>query len=180
MRCGSPTCLTVLNTLRQPQSSRTIALAGGASLGITCGAAAAGVCPGQGEAKRGTCAGGCGGCGHVPQLCFLPVWALLSCSHGASFQIQGLLDISSLSPEPRPSPAWQRAGNTQAQGLKGSQEETWPRRVAGQGMRVAAHRGPAAALEGEQGCLGSHGDAAWPGTQRCYRQQLWGCRKPGE
>ena len=41
MRCGSPTCLTVLNTLRQPQSSRTIALAGGASSGITCRAAAA-------------------------------------------------------------------------------------------------------------------------------------------
>ena len=97
-----------------------------------------------------------------------------------SFQIQGLLDISSLSPEPRPSPAWQRAGNTQAQGLKGSQGETRPRRVAGQGMRVAAHRGPAAALEGEQGCLGSHGDAAWPGTQRCYRQQLWGRGKPSE
>ena len=41
-----------------------------------------------------------------------------------SFQIQGLLDISSLSPEPRPSPAWQRAGNTQAQGLKASQGES--------------------------------------------------------
>ena len=41
-----------------------------------------------------------------------------------SFQIQGLLDISSLSPEPRPSPAWQRAGNTQAQGLKGSQGDS--------------------------------------------------------
>ena len=44
MRCGSPTCLMLLSTLRQPQSSRTIALAGGASLGITCGAGAAGVC----------------------------------------------------------------------------------------------------------------------------------------
>ena len=97
-----------------------------------------------------------------------------------SFQIQGLLDISRPSPELRPSPAWQRAGNTQAQGLKGSQGETPPQRVAGQGMRVAAHRGPEAALEGEQGCLGSHGDAAQPGTQRCYRQQLWGCRKPSE
>ena len=59
-----------------------------------------------------------------------------------SFQIQGLLDISSLSPEPRPSPAWQRAGNTQAQGLKGSQEETWPRRVAGQGMGWPPTEGP--------------------------------------
>ena len=67
-----------------------------------------------------------------------------------SFQIQGFLDISSLSPESRPSPAWQRAGNTQAQGLKGSQGETRPQRVPGQGMRVAAHRGPAAALEEEQ------------------------------
>ena len=34
----------LLSTLRQPQSNRTIALAGCASLGITCGAAAAGVC----------------------------------------------------------------------------------------------------------------------------------------
>ena len=97
-----------------------------------------------------------------------------------SFQIQGLLDISRPSPELRPSPAWQRAGNTQAQGLKASQGETRPRRVAGQGMRVAAHRGPAAALEGEQGCLSSHGYAARPGTQRCYRQQLWGRGKPSE
>ena len=32
-------------------------------------------------------------------------------------QIHGLLDISSPSPELRPSPVWQRAGNTQAQGL---------------------------------------------------------------
>ena len=38
-----------------------------------------------------------------------------------SFQIHGLLNISSPSPELHPSPVWQRAGNTQAQGLKGSQ-----------------------------------------------------------
>ena len=45
IRRGSPTCWTLLSTLRQPQSSRTIALAGGASLGITCGTTiAAGVC----------------------------------------------------------------------------------------------------------------------------------------
>ena len=38
-----------------------------------------------------------------------------------SFPIHGLLNISSPSPELHPSPVWQRAGNTQAQGLKGSQ-----------------------------------------------------------
>ena len=38
-----------------------------------------------------------------------------------SFQIHGLLDISSPSPELSPGLVWQRAGNTQAQGLKGSQ-----------------------------------------------------------
>ena len=78
--------------------------------------------------RRGTCAGGSRGCGHVPQLCFLPVGALFSCSltgpMAVSFQIQGLLDISSPSPELRPSLAWQRAGNTQAQGLKGSQRDS--------------------------------------------------------
>ena len=61
--------------------------------------------------------------GTFPQLCFLPRGALLSCSltgpRVVSFQIH--LDISSPSPELRPSPVWQRAGNTQAQGLKGSQ-----------------------------------------------------------
>ncbi|CAN0458791.1 unnamed protein product [Rangifer tarandus platyrhynchus] len=41
MRGGSSTCLMLVSTLRQPQSSRTVALAGGASPGITCGAAAA-------------------------------------------------------------------------------------------------------------------------------------------
>ena len=96
--------------------------------------------------RRGTCAGGSGGCGHVPQLCFLPVGALLSCSlmgpRVVSFQIHGLLDISSPSPESCPRPAWQRAGNTQAQGLKGSLGAAGPQRVAGQGMRVAPHRGP--------------------------------------
>ena len=54
MRCGSPTCLMLLSTLRQSQSSRTIAFAGGASLGINCRAAAAAVCfrsrRGKGEA----------------------------------------------------------------------------------------------------------------------------------
>ena len=78
--------------------------------------------------RKGTCAGGSGGCVHVPQLCFLPVGALLSCSltgpRVVSFQIHGLLDISSPSPELRPSPVWQRAGNTQAQGLKGSQGDS--------------------------------------------------------
>ena len=66
--------------------------------------------------------------GTFPQLCFLPVGALLSCSltgpRVVSFQIHGLLDISSPSPELRPSPVWQRAGNTQAQGLKGSQGDS--------------------------------------------------------
>ena len=78
--------------------------------------------------RKGTCAGGSGGCGHVPQLCFLPVGALLSCSlmgpRAVSFQILVLLDISSPSPESHPSPVWQRAGNTQAQGLKGSQGDS--------------------------------------------------------
>ena len=171
----------LLNTLRQPQSSRTIALAGGASLGITCGAAAAGVCF---RSKRGKeealVQDAVEAAGTFPSSASSPCGLCSPAPTVLSFQIQGLLDISSLSPEPRPSPAWQRAGNTQAQGLKASQGETPPQRVAGQGMRVAAHRGPAAALEGEQGCLGSHGDAAQPGTQRCYRQQLWGCRKPSE
>ena len=41
-----------------------------------------------------------------------------------SFQIHVLLDISSPSPELHPSLVWQRAGNTQAQGLKGSQGDS--------------------------------------------------------
>ena len=83
--------------------------------------------------RIGFCARGSGGCGHVPQLCFLPDGALLSCSshmvsqdpRAVSSQIHGLLDISSPSLELRPSLAWQRAGNTQAQGLKGSQGDSW-------------------------------------------------------
>ena len=83
--------------------------------------------------RIGSCDAGSSGCGHVPQLCFLPDGALLSCSshmvsqdpRAVSSQIHGLLDISSPSPELRPSPTWQRAGNTQAQGLKGSQGDSW-------------------------------------------------------
>ncbi|XP_043726388.1 uncharacterized protein LOC122672941 [Cervus elaphus] len=80
------------------------------------------------ERRRGTCAGGSRGCGHAPRLCFLPVGALLSCSltgpRTVSFQIHSRLDISSPSPELRPSLVWWRAGNTQAQGLKGSQGDS--------------------------------------------------------
>ena len=82
--------------------------------------------------RRGTCAGSSGGCGHVSKLCFLPEGALLSSSltwslegpRAVSFQIHGLLDISSPSPELSPGLVWQRAGNTQAQGLKGSQGDS--------------------------------------------------------
>ena len=129
MRCGSPTCLILLSTLRQLQSSRTIALAGGASLGITCGAAAAGVCfrPRR-DKEKALVQEAVEAVGTFPQLCFLPVGALFSCSltgsRVVSFQSHGLLDISSPSPELRPSPVWQRAGNTQAQGLKGSQGDS--------------------------------------------------------
>ena len=155
MRCGSPTCLILLRTLRQPQSSRTIALAGGASLGITCGAAAAGLCfRSRRDKEKALVQEAVEAVGTFPQLCFLPVGALLSCSltgpRVVSFQIHSLLDISSPSPELRPSPVWQRAGNTQARGLKGFQGTARPQQVAGQGMRVAVHRGPGAALEGQQ------------------------------
>ena len=80
------------------------------------------------ERRRGTCAGGSRACGHVPRLCFLPVGPLLSCSltgpRTVSFQIHSRLDISSPSPELRPSLVWRRAGNTQARGLKGSQGDS--------------------------------------------------------
>ena len=71
---------------------------------------------GQGEARghlwrRQRC------CGHAPQLCFLPMGALLSCSltgtRAVPFQSHGRLDISSPSPELPPSPVRQRAGNFQ-------------------------------------------------------------------
>ena len=62
--------------------------------------------------------------GMFPSSASSPCGLCSSAPTVVSFQIQGLLDISSLSPEPRPSPAWQRAGNTQAQGQKASQRES--------------------------------------------------------
>ena len=171
-RCGSPTCLCSGAHPCSPRAAETIALAGDASLGITCRAAAAGVCF---RPRRGTCARGSGGCGHVPLLCFLPVRALLSCSshRAASFQIDGLLDISS-QVKSCLSPTWQRAGNTQAQGLKGSQGDSWapaggragdeggrPQRAAQQHWKESsiafAHPGrcPASALRLPPGALGT-------------------------
>ena len=128
--------------------------------------------------------GGGGGCGHVPQLCFLPVGALLSCSltgpRAVSFQIHGLLDISSPSPELHPSLAWQRAGNTQAQGLKRSQGESWALaggRAGDEGGRP--QRAPEQHWKESSDALAHTG--MLPGLAlRCYCQQLWGCRKPGE
>ena len=124
----------LLSTLRQPQSNRTIALAGCASLGSTCGAAAAGVCfrPRRGK-EEALVPEAAVGMGTFPSSAASPRGlcspALLTCSlqgpRAVSFQIHGLLDISSPSPELRPSPVWQRTGNTQAQGLKGSQGDSW-------------------------------------------------------
>ena len=127
MSCGSPTCLSLRSALTQPQSSRNNSscrrcifrnhLRSSRSWGLF---------QAKERQRRGTCARGSGGCGHVPLLCFLPVGALPSCSshRAASFQTHGLLDISS-QVKSCLSPTWQGAGSSPAQGLKGSQGDSW-------------------------------------------------------
>ena len=115
----------LLNTLRQPQSSRTIALAGDASLGITCGTAAAGVSFWSRRGKEALVQDAVEAVGMFPSSASSSCRLYFPAPTAVSFQTEGLLDISSPSPESRPSPAWQRAGTTQALGLKGSQGDSW-------------------------------------------------------
>ena len=147
MRCGSPTCLTLLSTLRQPQSSRTIALAGGASLGITYRAAAAGVCfRSRRDKEKALVQEAVEAVGTFPSSASSP-WGLCSPALSqAPGQCPSRYTVSLISQAQVlscvPVQCGRGLGTPKLKAQKYPRGRAEPQRVAGQGMRVTAHRGP--------------------------------------
>ena len=147
---------------RSPKAAGTIALAGDASLGITCGAAAAGVCfrPRRGKEEapvpEAAVAVGTFPCSASSR------WG--PCPPALHTGLRPSRLTVSLTSQAKSclSPTWQGAGSSPAQGLKGSQGDSW----APAGGRAGDEGGRPPALEGEQHCLCSPGMSPGLSAQR--------------